>query len=157
MNLKLKRKPGIYFIGFMACGQSTIILWYAEEIGWRFADLDDDIEARQKMTIQDIFANFGEEEFRRIEFEAMRNRVQMVRRGSPTVLALGGGAFTREENITLLTEHGITVWIDTPFEIVRQRVAQCSHRPLARDAEGFEKLYYARRPFYERAEYHLPV
>src|SRR3954453_6383850 len=87
-NLKLKRTPGIYFVGFMACGKSTIARWYAEEIGWRFADLDEDIEARQKMTIRDIFTNFGEEEFRRIESEAMRYRVQMVRRGSPTVLAL---------------------------------------------------------------------
>ena len=157
MNLKLKRTPGIYFVGFMACGKSTIARWYAEEIGWRFADLDEEIEARQKMTIQEIFAKFGEDEFRRIESEAIRNRVQMVRRGSPTVLSLGGGAFTREENITALTEHGITVWIDTPLDIVRQRVAQCSHRPLARDAEEFERLYHARRPFYERAEYHLPV
>lgn len=157
MNLKLKRTPGIYFVGFMACGKSTIARLFAEEIGWRFADLDEDIEAGQKMTVQDIFTRFGEEEFRRIEADAIHRRVQMVRRGTPSVLALGGGAFTREENITLLTEHGITVWIDTPFEIVKQRVVQCSHRPLARDPEEFEQLYYSRRRFYERAEVHVPV
>lgn len=157
MNLKLKRTPGIYVVGFMASGKSTIGRMYAEEIGWRFADLDEEIETAQNATIPELFARYGEDEFRRLETEAIRKHVQAIRRGSPTVVALGGGAFAREENINLLAEHGITVWVDTPFEIVKARVAQCTHRPLARDPEQFERLYHQRRPFYERAEYHLSV
>ena len=116
MNLKLKRTPGIYLVGFMASGKSTVGRLFADEIGWRFVDLDDDIEGWQRTTISDLFARRGEEEFRRIEAQALEQRVMAVRRGSPVVLALGGGTFTREPNIELLAEHGITVWIDTPFE-----------------------------------------
>ena len=157
MNLKLKRTPGIYIIGFMGSGKTTVGRLLAEEIGWRFADLDDDIEHSQRRTVSEIFVASGEEEFRRIEHEAIQNRIRSIRRGTPTVLALGGGAFTRTENIELLQENGITIWIDVDFEVARKRVQACERRPLARDPEQFEHLYHARRQFYSQAEYHIPV
>jgi shikimate kinase len=157
MNLKLKRTPGIYLIGFMGSGKSTIGRMLAEEIGWRFADLDEDIEAQQHKTISEIFATAGEEEFRRIECEALAKRVRSIRRGMPTVLAVGGGAFTIPENVELLTENGITVWIDTAWAIVCSRVARSGHRPLAKDPVKFEQLYHARRKFYSQAEFHVEL
>jgi shikimate kinase len=157
VKLKLKRTPGIYLVGFMASGKTTIGRMYAEEIGWRFADLDDDIEAARKRSINDLFAELGEEAFRDIETEAIRQRIHSIRRGMPTVLALGGGAFVREENIELLTDNGVTVWIDAPFEVVSKRVAMATHRPLARDPKRFAELYESRRASYERAEYHITV
>jgi shikimate kinase len=157
MNLKLKRTPGIYIIGFMGSGKTTIGRMLADEIGWRFADLDEDIEHAQHRSISDIFATFGEEEFRRIELDALKQRIRSVCRGTPTVLALGGGAFTRPENIKLLHENGITVWIDTAFEVVRKRVQGSDHRPLARDMERFEKLYNDRREFYAQADFKVTV
>ncbi len=157
MNLKLKRTPGIYLVGFMGCGKSTIGRMYADEIGWKFGDLDDDIEYAEKTTITDLFAKLGEPEFRRIETEAIRKRVMSVRRGSPTVLSLGGGAFAREENIEILSDNGVTVWINTGFDVMQERVAQADHRPLARDPKRFRELYEQRLPFYRRAEYHLDV
>lgn len=157
MNLKLKRTPGIYLVGFMGSGKSTIGRMYADDIGWRFADLDDDIERSQKRSITDLFAAVGEEQFRRIETEAIRKRVAAIRRGAPTILALGGGAFTREENIECLTENGITVWIDTALEVVQKRVSASNHRPLARDPERFVRLYGERRVHYARADYHVEI
>src|SRR6478672_3857042 len=62
-NLKLKRTPGIFLIGFMGSGKSTVGRLLAEEIGWRFADLDDDIEHSQRRSVSDIFLQLGEEEF----------------------------------------------------------------------------------------------
>src|ERR671921_796186 len=112
MKLKLKRTPGIYLVGFMGSGKTTIGRMYAEEIGWRFADLDDDIETQQKATISDLFARLGEEEFRRIESDAIWKRIHLIRRGTPTVLSLGGGAFAQQGNIDMLTDNGVTVWID---------------------------------------------
>jgi shikimate kinase len=141
MKLKLKRTPGIYLVGFMGSGKTTIGRMYAEEIGWRFADLDDDIEAQQRASISDLFERFGEEEFRRIESDAIWKRIHLIRRGMPTVLALGGGAFTRSQNVEMLTDNGITVWIDTELDV----------------AELFERLYYERRSFYEKAEVHVHV
>src|SRR5262245_38788901 len=90
MNLKLKRTPGIYIIGFMGSGKSTVGRMLAEEIGWRFADVDDDIENSQRASISEIFATRGEAEFRRLEHEAIQNRVHGISRGTPTVLAVGG-------------------------------------------------------------------
>jgi len=157
MNLKLKRTPGIYLVGFMGCGKSTIGQLYAEEIGWRFADLDHDIEADQKSSISELFATVGEPEFRRIESAAIHKRIQNVRRGMPTVLSLGGGAFVGDENIEALSENGVTVWINTPFEVMAERVRSHDHRPLARDPEQFRKLYETRLRHYHRAEYHVEV
>ena len=156
MNLKLKRTPGIYLVGFMGSGKSTIGRMLADEIGWRFADLDDDIETDQRKSISEIFSTAGEEEFRRIEHNALARRVRSIRRGMPTVLAVGGGAFTLPENVELLNENGITVWIDTAWPVVRSRVSG-DHRPLAKDPVKFEQLYHARRKLYSQAEFRVEL
>jgi len=157
MILKLKRTPGIYLTGFMASGKTTIGRLLAEELGWHFSDLDEEIEAQQGISIAQIFDTRGEQEFRRIESEAIRAHVRSVERGRPTVIALGGGAFVQTENLELLEDHGITIWLDCPLEIVRRRVAQASHRPLARDAQLFEELYRERRAVYARAAYRILI
>lgn len=155
MNVKLKQTPGVYLVGFMGCGKTTVGRALAERLGWEFADADDDIEAKAAKPIAEIFDTEGEEAFRRLETDAIHARVSSVRRGKPLVLALGGGAFTREENVTLLTENGITVWLDCGFDLVRRRVAGMTHRPLARDPEKFAALYETRREAYAKAEYRV--
>lgn len=157
MILKLKRTPGIYIVGFMGSGKTTVGRMLADEIGWRFADLDEDIEHEQRASISHVFAAKGEDAFREMEREALMRRVSKVQSGHPLVLALGGGTFTREDNIELLCEHGVTVWLDVPFEIVQKRVSFSSHRPLAKDPQRFADLFEQRRPFYERAEYRVQV
>jgi shikimate kinase len=157
MILKLKRTPGIYLVGFMASGKTTIGQLLAHELGWSFADLDQDIEAEQKLSISGIFDSRGEEEFRKLEKEAIARRVREVERGKPTVLALGGGAFLDEKNQTLLHDRGITIWLDCSFPRVCGRVEGTSHRPLARDPEKFEQLYQQRRAAYQKAEYRIEI
>lgn len=157
MNLKLKRTPGIYIVGFMGSGKTTVGRMLADEIGWRFGDLDEDIEHAQRKSVTEIFSTLGEEEFRKVEFDALQRRVRSIMRGTPTVLALGGGAFVRQETIKLLQENGITVWIDTAYDVMRKRVQGCEHRPLARDMERFERLYRERREFYAQAEFKVTV
>ncbi len=157
MILKLKRTPGIYLTGFMASGKTTIGRLLADELGWHFSDLDEEIEAQQGASIAQIFDTRGEQEFRRIESEAIRAKVRAVERGRPTVIALGGGAFVHPENIDLLEDHGITIWLDCPLETVRRRVAQASHRPLARDAQRLEELYHERQAAYARAAYRILI
>ena len=72
MILKLKRTPGIYLTGFMASGKTTIGRLLADELDWQFVDLDKEIEAQQGISIAEIFDTRGEQEFRRIETEAIR-------------------------------------------------------------------------------------
>jgi shikimate kinase len=157
LNLKLKRTPGIYLIGFMGSGKTTIGTALADRIGWRFVDLDDEIEREQGRSIVEIFDQDGEEVFRQMEYEALKERVRRVQMGHPMVLALGGGAFTQPSVIDMLDHNGVTIWIDTDFPIVKKRIANSPHRPLARDAIRFQALFYARRDLYERAHYRVEV
>jgi len=157
MILKLVRTPGIYLVGFMGSGKTTVGHLLADRLGWDFIDLDAEIEAEQKISIADIFDQCGEEHFRQVETQAIRKRVHRVRAGSPTVMALGGGALLRAENFDLLEDHGVTVWLDCPLERARQRVESATHRPLARDPQKFTALYEARRPGYGRASYRVEV
>jgi shikimate kinase len=157
MILKLKRTPGLYLVGFMGSGKSTVGRIVAAELGWAFADTDDDIEGERKQTICSIFDQYGEAEFRRIETEAIRRRVAHVEAGHPMVVALGGGAFAREENVQLIENNGVTVWLDCPLDLIRKRCESATHRPLARDPAKLEELYLARRSAYARADFRIGV
>src|SRR5690242_496565 len=106
MILKLKRTPGIYLVGFMASGKTTVGRLLADELGWSFADVDEDIEAARGRSIAEIFDHDGEDQFRKIEQAAIGQRVCEVERGKPMVVALGGGAFAQEANHALLEENG---------------------------------------------------
>ena len=157
MNLKLKRTPGIYVVGFMASGKSTIGRLLAGRLGWNFFDIDEEIEAAEKTTISEIFDTRGEAAFRRIENGVIRRHVRWIERGRPAVLALGGGAFAAQANRDLLENNGVTVWLDCPFGVVERRVALASHRPLARDPRQFAALYHARREAYALADMRVPI
>lgn len=155
MILKLKLTPGIYLVGFMGCGKSTVGRALADELGWCFYDLDEDIEQSAGCTISHIFETQGEPAFRALETAALRRRIASVRTGRPQVLSLGGGAFSIQENFDLACNHGITVWLDTPYEVIEQRVARETHRPLALDLERMRRLYESRRDDYARADYRI--
>jgi shikimate kinase len=157
MILKLKRTPGIYVVGFMGAGKSTVGRYLAHRLGWSFFDSDVEIEQAQKTAIAAIFEERGEAEFRRIESEIIRQHVAWIERGRPAVLALGGGAFAQPANRQLLENNGITVWLDCPFELVQRRVALASHRPLARDPHVFAALYESRRVDYCLADVHVSI
>ena len=160
MNLKLKGTPGIYLVGFMASGKSTVGRHLADRLGWNFYDTDQEIESAEKVTIAELFDGRGETEFRRIESEILRQHVRWIERGRPGVLALGGGAFAEARNRELLSDHGVTIWLDCPFEAVQRRVA-AKHggllRPLARDPEKFAALWTERRAIYEFADIRVSI
>lgn len=139
----------VFLVGFMGSGKSTVGPRLAAELGLPFADLDDDIEARDGRTIAEIFSADGEAAFRDLEYAALRARVV---RGEPVVLALGGGAFTFARNRELLPGAGKSVWLDCPFEVAHRRVEGFAHRPLARDPAQFRALFEKRRADYALAD-----
>lgn len=157
MILKLKRTPGIFLVGFMACGKSTIGRLLADTLGWSFADIDEDIERQARRSISDIFEIQGEEAFRRLEREAIAARVLRIEGGQPTVVALGGGAFARPENYELVAANGVSIWLDCPLEVLLRRIIGDTARPLARDLERFKQLYEARLPAYRRADFRVAI
>ncbi|HTW66785.1 MAG TPA: shikimate kinase [Bryobacteraceae bacterium] len=155
MLLKLKRTPGLYLVGFMGSGKSAVGRLLAEELGWGFADVDEDIENLQGVPIAEIFDTRGEAEFRRIERETLRKRVREIECGKPMVLALGGGAFVDAENRKILEERGVTLWLDCPFPRICSRLEGQTDRPLARDPDKFRQLFDDRRDVYSQAEYRI--
>jgi|SoiMethySBSTD1v2_1073268.scaffolds.fasta_scaffold369170_2 shikimate kinase len=160
MNLRLKRTPGLYLVGFMASGKTTVGRHLAHRMGWNFFDTDAEIEAAEKMAIAEIFSTRGEQEFRRIEAAILRQHVGWIERGRPAVVALGGGAFAQEANRELMRGNGITIWLDCPFETVDRRVAKAAGdpvRPLARDPAQFRALYDSRLEQYGLADVRIPI
>jgi shikimate kinase len=157
MILKLKRTPGIYLVGFMGSGKTTVGERLAEELGWSFVDVDEDIVKREGRSIVDIFDTGGEQAFRELETDCIRKRVRMIQTGRPMVVALGGGAFAQDANFQLLQENGVSIWLDCPIERIRTRIEHCTDRPLARDPERFATLYEQRKAAYARADYRIAI
>jgi shikimate kinase len=155
MILKLKRTPAIYLVGFMGSGKSSVGRVLAEELGWNFIDLDEDIEKSAGAAISDIFETQGEPAFRALETQALKKRVEDVCSGCPQVISVGGGAFTIAENVELASNHGVTVWLDCAYDVIERRVASETHRPLARDPARMKKLFDQRRDAYARADYRI--
>ena len=81
--------------------------------------------------------------------------MRLVQRGRPMVMALGGGAFAQKSNFELLEENGVSIWLECPLEMLRQRIDDPSTRPLARNPQMFAELYELRRQSYERADFRV--
>ncbi|MBV9155982.1 MAG: shikimate kinase [Acidobacteriaceae bacterium] len=157
MLLKLKRTPGLYLVGFMCCGKTSVGQALAEQLGWPFVDIDRDIEAREGNTIWQIFQERGEAAFRQLETELIARRVLRIEAGNPCVVALGGGAFVQPRNWELIENNGVTIWLDCTLETVRKRLGDDDTRPLAADRSSLAQLYDDRRPLYGRADFRIDV
>jgi shikimate kinase len=147
----------VFLLGFMGAGKTSVGQALAHRLGWQFVDLDQRIELQTGVAIAEIFARSGEEAFRRMETAALRELLAELHNDSPAVVALGGGAPLREENATLLAGCGAPqVFLDAPFEVVRQRCgATAAARPLFREEEPARRLYETRRPHYLRAQFRV--
>jgi shikimate kinase len=157
MILKLKRTPGLYLVGFMASGKTTVGQALADHIGWPFADMDAEIEGREGKAIAQIFQERGEPGFREVEAAVLRSHVRSIEAGQPCVLALGGGAFVQPANRELVQNNGVTLWLDCPLEIIQRRLNGDNTRPLAAQPNGLGRLYEDRRPLYSHADYRVEV
>jgi shikimate kinase len=157
MTLKLKRTPGLYLVGFMASGKTTVGRALASKLGWPFCDLDSEIEAAERKTIPQIFNECGERVFRDLETQAIRQHVARIEAGHPCVVALGGGAFVQPQNWELIANNGITIWLDCAIERVHNRLGQDVTRPLAANRERLVQLFEERLPFYSRADFRVEV
>ena len=105
-------KDRIFLVGFMGSGKSTVGPLVAAKLGWDFIDLDRQIEREQGRPIREIFEHQGEPEFRRIEM----NHLRSLKDRAACVVALGGGTFVQEANRPIVTELGVSVFLDCRLE-----------------------------------------
>ena len=138
----------IYLVGFMAAGKTTVAAHLARKLQWRVEDIDMLIEARERLTVADIFARQGEAAFRALEREMLR----LVLPLRHVVVATGGGTFADPDNRAAIKLDGVSVWLDVPLEHLIARVPSDGRRPLAADREQFELLYAARQATYALAD-----
>ena len=135
----------------MGSGKSTIAQALARELRRVCLDLDDLIEEREGMTIPEIFDRHGEPRFREIETRLLLEILDLP----SAVVAVGGGAFVQEYNRNLILEKGFAVWLNVPVDLAWERSCQLDNRPLARNRESFESLFFEREGFYRMS--HLTV
>lgn len=150
---------GIFLVGFMGAGKTSVGRALAEHLNWAFEDLDDRIERREGRTVPEIFRGSGESEFRRAEHAALSDVLAELQAGAIRVVALGGGAFVQENNAALLRKAGVpTVFLDATADELWQRCCQQAaeagaERPLLRDIARFRELYETRRKHYLQASH----
>ncbi len=139
IHKKLRNKmENIALIGMAGCGKSSIGRLLARETGREFVDADTEIERLAGKTIPEIFAQSGEEEFRRLETEVL----SALGKRSGLIIATGGGCVTRERNYPLLHQNSRIIWVKRNAEIL-----PTDGRPLSRRTPP-AVLYEQRKPLY---------
>lgn len=141
----------LVMVGLMGCGKSSVGRRLAARLGMPFVDTDDEIERVAGKSIVDIFADWGEAEFRNGE----RRVIQRLLGEGPQVLATGGGAFINPETRANIRTQGISIWLKADLAVLMRRVGKRDTRPLLRtgDPEAvMRKLMEARYPVYAEAD-----
>lgn len=144
----------IYLIGFMGCGKTTLAGKLAEALGFEAIDLDRFIEERNFKSVPALFEVFGEKHFRHLERKALEEVAQF----SNVVVSTGGGAPCFFDNMEFMNNSGITVYLETPVEILAQRLLRSkTDRPLIRGKQPGEieitirEMLEQRSPYYQKA------
>jgi shikimate kinase len=135
----------------MCTGKTAVGIELAKKKKWRFLDLDELIELKEKRSIVDIFAKYGEPHFRKVEKKVLKE----VAGQKNFVVACGGGIVIDKENIRIMKDTGLVICLAaTPQEILK-RASGFTHRPLlnVKDPKGqIAFLLKLRAPFYAQAD-----
>lgn len=145
----------VALVGMMGVGKTSIGKRLAARLNVPFADADHEIEAAADMEVKEIFAKYGEPEFRRLE----RSVIARLLGRPPFVLATGGGAFMDENTRAAMRAGAYSIWLRAPVDIllgrVRKRQGADQSRPLLAQGDmraTLERLLEARSPGYALAD-----
>jgi shikimate kinase len=146
-------KGRIFLVGFMGAGKSTVGPLLAAKLSWSFIDLDQEIEKICGESVCEIFEKRGEPFFRRLETEALSK----LRECAQCVVALGGGAYTREINRSLIRSLGVSIFLDCPLDTILGRCALAGGRPLFQNQAAVRELYESRLSHYQESDFRVDV
>jgi shikimate kinase len=141
----------LILVGLMGAGKSSIGRLVAGQLGIPFVDTDNEIERVSRMTISELFAAYGEEEFRALETRVIKRLLK----GGPRVVSTGGGAFINDRTRRHIKRGGLSVWLKADLDVLWDRVNKRDTRPLLKTEnpkETLETLMTARYPVYAEAD-----
>jgi shikimate kinase len=145
----------VVLVGFMGSGKTNVGRLLARRLGWRFVDLDEEVEAATGRTVEEIFRERGEAAFR--ELEATAGTAALAR--DRTVLAPGGGWSLAPGRLEALPAGSLSVWLKVSAETAVRRATTLGRvRPLLAGADPVDRaraLIGEREPVYARAHLHL--
>ncbi len=142
-------KDNIILIGFMGSGKTSVGIRLSYQMKRIMIDTDKWIEQKQKMSVSEIFAAFGEEEFRRMETRCLERLMECA---DHQIISAGGGLPMRKENHPLLKELGKVFYLRVSPETVYERLKNDTTRPLLQvenPKERIRTLLLDRGPVYE--------
>ena len=139
-NELLKERQNILLVGMPGSGKSTIGKMLAEKSGREFVDTDEMIVTKEGRTIPEIFATDGEQYFRKVEAECVREACKKM----GLVIATGGGAVKRENNRNAMKENSVVVFLDREISYLAT-----DSRPLSSSEEKLKIMYEERLPLYK--------
>jgi shikimate kinase len=140
----------IFLIGFMGTGKSTIAKALQKRLDMNLVEMDARIVEEQGMSINDIFARFGEEHFRDIESQL----ILTIGDEGNTIVSCGGGVVVRPQNTEYMKKSGRVVYLKSSPETIFERVRYSTDRPILNghmNVEYIAGLMEKRRPLYEGA------
>ena len=146
-----KLKKTVVLIGMMGAGKTAVGKALALQLNVPFLDSDSEIELAANMTIAEIFERDGEAFFRDRETEVLDRLLE----NECGILSTGGGAFLAERNRQLISDKGVSVWLNADLPLLWNRVKHKDTRPLLRTdnpKETLHKIYDQRVPMYEMAD-----
>lgn len=144
-------RRNLVFVGLMGAGKSAIGRMTATALGVPFIDSDHEIERVSRMTISDLFAAYGEEEFRALETRVIKRLLG----SGPRVVSTGGGAYINERTRRHIRKQGLSVWLNADLDVLWERVNKRDTRPLLKTEnprQTLENLMHARYPIYAEAD-----
>ena len=142
----------IFLIGFMGSGKTYWGKLLSLKLSFPFFDLDDQITSREGKTINEIFNEKGEEDFRMIEKELLHT---ITESHDNFVMACGGGAPCYFNNIDYMNQLGTTVWINTPIEeLCKRLLEEKMQRPLIKELTDEEIRIFIQKKFADRKIYY---
>jgi shikimate kinase len=158
----------VFLLGFMGSGKSFYAKGLSDHLHVPYVDLDQFIEEQQAMSISEIFEKLGESAFRSLESLAIKQvYADLLVRTSKTqdkngilgIISCGGGTPCFNDNMDWMKEHGLTIWINPPEEIIWERlIKEKKTRPLLTSLnedslkDFIRQKLLERKPYYEKAQ-----
>lgn len=146
----------IFLIGFMGSGKTTLGKQLARKLDFRFIDQDTFIEEQTGISVADYFTKFGENAFRKLEHESFKELIKFEN----VVISTGGGAPCFYNNIDIMNENGIAIYLRMSPEVLKSRLKYAQNeRPLIKGKSETELLHFIelklseREPFYLKARH----